>query len=141
MNHTADPHPRTSVFAFLHAIQALQERLEEAFGRIGLSASRFGVLDQLVRADKPVPLSELAARQSCVRSNMTQLVDRLEAGGLVRRVDDPADRRAVRAELTPSGRDRHAQGAEVLGRLQAWFDDTVSVRDRAALERVIAALQ
>lgn len=141
MNDTDSAGSNTSVFALLHAAQALQERLQEAFAEIGLSASRFGVLDHLVRAGEPLPLSELAVRQSCVRSNMTQLVDRLEADGLVRRVDDPADRRAVRAEITPPGRERHAEGAELLGNVQSWFNSAVSAEDRVALERVITALQ
>ena len=34
---------------------------------------------------------------------MTQLVDRLEADGLVRRVADPTDRRSVKAEITDEG--------------------------------------
>jgi len=38
------------------------------------------------------------------RSNVTGLVDRLEARRLVRRTDDPADRRAFNVVLTPAGR-------------------------------------
>jgi len=51
-------------------------------------------------------LSDLADNQHCVRSNITQLVDRLEQDGLVRRRHDPADRRGVLAELTPPGCER-----------------------------------
>jgi DNA-binding MarR family transcriptional regulator len=50
-----------------------------------------------------------------VRSNITQLVDRLEADKLVVRSDDPRDRRSVRAELTEEGRSRHAGGLRALG--------------------------
>jgi len=32
----------------------------------------------------------------------------------VKRTDDPADRRGVRAEVTPLGRERHAAGAKVV---------------------------
>jgi DNA-binding MarR family transcriptional regulator len=37
---------------------------------------------------------------------VTGLVDNLERDGLVRRVDDPNDRRSIYAELTDQGRDR-----------------------------------
>ncbi len=141
MKNIASPAADGSVLALLQAVQALQERLEEAFGAIGLSASRFGVLDRLERAGEPLSLGELAVLQSCARSNMTQLADRLEADGLVRRIDDPTDRRTVRAQLTPTGRERHAQGAELLGRVQTWFESVVAVEDRAVLERVIAVLR
>jgi MarR family 2-MHQ and catechol resistance regulon transcriptional repressor len=48
--------------------------------------------------------------------NLTGIVDRLEARGLVRRIPDQTDRRVVRVSLTPKGRamtrrmlPRHAQ--------------------------------
>ena len=54
-------------------------------------------------------LSELASRMICVRSNITQLMGRLEADGLVQREEDPHDRRCVRATLTPLGRERQRE--------------------------------
>src|SRR5690606_27256551 len=95
--------PVAAVFAFLRAARAVEERLDEAMASVGLSAARYGVLDQLSRAGAPLALGELAGRLSCVRSNVTQLVDRLEADGLVRRVNDPTDRRSIRAALTEAG--------------------------------------
>ncbi|TMG94648.1 MAG: MarR family transcriptional regulator, partial [Betaproteobacteria bacterium] len=74
-----------------------EKRLEDALEKVGLSNAKFGALTHLVEAGEPLSLSECAARMTCVRSNITQLIDRLEADGLVRRVDDPADRRGVRA--------------------------------------------
>jgi DNA-binding MarR family transcriptional regulator len=53
-----------------------------------------------------------------VRSNITQLVDRLEAEKLVTRSDDPRDRRSVRAELTAKGRERHAAGMRALDKVE-----------------------
>ena len=91
------------MYALLGAAHRLEDRIEQRLSPVGLSASKLSVLTQLVQADDPLPLSELAARLSCVRSNMTQLVDRLEADGLVRRLDDPADRRSVLAAVTPLG--------------------------------------
>lgn len=73
-------------------------------GEAGLSMAKYFVLQALAEAGEPLTLTELAAGQHCVRSNITQLVDRLEADGLVKRVDDPADRRTIRASLTASGK-------------------------------------
>lgn len=58
--------------------------------------------------------------------NVTQLVDGLEAEGLVRRVPHPTDRRAIVIELTPLGRSRCVEAfdthleytAELFGRLE-----------------------
>jgi DNA-binding MarR family transcriptional regulator len=141
MNDSTQAPPAGSLmFSLLHAAQALEGHLEGAFGAVGLSMARFGVLDQLVRAGEPLALGELAARLSCVRSNMTQLVDRLEADGLVRRVNDPDDRRCIRAELTGAGRERQSAGAEQVAKVQAEFEASLPDVDLSALVRVLGRL-
>jgi DNA-binding MarR family transcriptional regulator len=125
------------MLSLIQAGQLLEGRLEEAFAAVGLSLARYGVLEQLAGAGEPLPLGELASRLSCVRSNITQLVDRLEAEGLVRRISDPSDRRLVCAELTPAGRERRRAGADRLGRVQADFEAALGREDRAALEHLL----
>jgi DNA-binding MarR family transcriptional regulator len=129
------------LFSLLGVAHALEERLEAALARAGLSMAKFGVLSQLAEAGEPVALSELAEGSSCVRSNMTQLIDRLEADGLVRRVDDSADRRIVRAALTSLGEERQAEGARHVERVQAGFAASLRKADRAALKRVLSVLK
>ena len=105
----------------------IEERLNAALEPHGLSLPKLAVLQNLARAGEPLPLGVLSERLGCVRSNITQLVDRLEADRLVRRVPDPQDRRSVLAALTEEGRRRYevAQRAateaerEILGRLSA----------------------
>ena len=86
-----------AMIGLLRAAGVVQERLEAGLDAIGLSPAKYQALDALVRAGKPLALSELAGCLKCVRSNITQLADRLETDGLVKRVDDPDDRRAIRA--------------------------------------------
>ncbi len=107
-------HPCPVSAALIEAARTLETRLEQALAPLQLSLAKFGVLRCLVHEQKPLPLSAIAHRQKCVRSNMTQLTDRLEADGLVRRVDDPQDRRAVLAEPTAAGRVAVARAEEVL---------------------------
>src|SRR3954470_19285775 len=98
----------------LEAADRLREGLEAALVEVGLSISKFDAMDQLVSAGEPLTLGDLASRLHCVRSNITQLVDRLEADGLVKRGTCPEDRRAVRAMVTPVGRERHAAGVTAI---------------------------
>ncbi len=130
----------TSIFSLLHAAHALEDKLDAALAAVELSMPKYSVLNELVAADKPVSLGELAARLSCVRSNMTQLVDRLEADGLVKRVDCPNDRRSVNAAITELGRARYAAGVQALASLHASFAAQVDAKDRASLERMLVAL-
>jgi DNA-binding MarR family transcriptional regulator len=130
----------STIFSLLHAAHALEDKLEGALNVAGLSTPKFSVLNELSSAGTPLSLSDLAARLSCVRSNMTQLVDRLEADRLVKRVDDPRDRRGVKAAITDEGRVRHAAGAAEVARLHEEFAATVGDEDRAALGRLLSAL-
>ena len=106
--------PGTLSYELTGTLHAVVGRLEAALEPLGLSLAKFGVLSKLVAAGEPLPLRELAERCACVRSNITQLVDRLEADKLVRRADDPHDRRSILAELTTEGRERHRAGQRAL---------------------------
>ena len=125
------------MFSLMQAGQAVQRRLEEALEEVGLSGAKFGVLTHLVRAREPLSLGECAERMTCVRSNITQLI---EAEGLVRRVDDPKDRRGVRAMVTPLGIERQAAGAQHVQRAQKEFAKTLSEADQAVLARVLSGI-
>src|SRR5215471_13212547 len=129
------------MFSLMQAGQAVQRRLEEALEEVGLSGAKFGVLTHLVRAGDPLSLSECAARMTCVRSNITQLMDRLEAEGLVRRVDDPTDRRGVRAVVTPLGIERQAAGAKLVSEVQEQFARKIAGVDRQALVHALSAIK
>src|SRR5258705_2354557 len=95
----------------IQAAHRVEARVEEALAGVGLSNAKFEALSVLVKQDRPISLSDLAEKLTCVRSNVTQLVDRLEADGLVKRTDDPSDRRAA----PPAGKalrpKRHASRA------------------------------
>ncbi|MFD5227209.1 MarR family winged helix-turn-helix transcriptional regulator [Streptomyces qaidamensis] len=53
---------------------------------------------------EPLPMRRLARQLKCEPSNVTGIVDRLEARGLVERRPDPADRRVKVAAATAEGR-------------------------------------
>jgi DNA-binding MarR family transcriptional regulator len=125
----------------LAAAHAIEARLEQGLATVGLSSAKHAVLSQLAQAGEPLTLSELASRVCCVRSNMTQLVDRLEAEELVRRIDDSGDRRIVRAAITPLGEERQAAGANQVQQIQSEFTAALRGTDGAALERALAALK
>ena len=128
-------------FALMHAGHRVQARLEEALAGVGLSGAKHAALSVLVSQDRSISLSELAEKLTCVRSNVTQLVDRLEGDGLVKRIDDPADRRAVRAEVTRLGRKRHAAGAEVVNAVLNDIAEELSAVDPEVLKRALDAIQ
>jgi DNA-binding MarR family transcriptional regulator len=126
--------------ALLHAAHAVEGQLEASLEGAGMSLAKLSVLRHLVRAGEPLPLSQLAERSSCVRSNMTQLIDRLEADGLVRRVADPNDRRSVRAMLTRAGQRRHDQAVQLLEAREAAVMGALEPEERTVLARLLSRL-
>lgn len=129
------------MFSIVNAGRAVEQRLEEALAPVGLTLTKFGMLLHLVEAGEPLSLSECAQKMSCVRSNITQLMDRLEADGLVQRVEDPQDRRAIRAAVTPLGAERQAAGAKEVKKVQAALAKTLSGMNPAALQAALSAVK
>ena len=97
--------------------QAVREVGEEE----GLSIAQLDVLRRL--RGGPSPMRRLAVQMNCEASNLTGLVDRLEARGLVERQPHPDDRRVKCVGLTDAG--------EQLGR-EVWS----AVADRCELNRL-----
>jgi DNA-binding MarR family transcriptional regulator len=136
MNKRRGP-PQDVMWSLLQAAGAVESRLEQALAGVGLSGAKLAALTQLVEADEPITLGELAAQCACVRSNITQLVDRLESEKLVRRVDDPKDRRSLRAAITPLGRERQALGAKKVEAVRRQLAGALKGIDREALQRAL----
>lgn len=80
--------------------QLITERHADAAATIGLDLGQGDVLFTLRRAGRPLSPTELAARTLVTTGTMTNRLDRLERRGLVRRVRNPDDRRALVIELT-----------------------------------------
>ena len=119
----------------------VEERVEAVLEPLGLSLAKYRLLGELAQDREPMPLSTLAERCACVRSNITQLVDRLEAEKLVVRTNDPRDRRSVRAELTPEGRERHRAGLAALQEAERAFMAPLSQEQQVQLLESLAAIR
>ncbi|MFE0648040.1 MarR family winged helix-turn-helix transcriptional regulator [Streptomyces sp. NPDC059534] len=79
------------------------EEYEQAAAQHALTGAQARVLG-LLSLD-PLPMRRIAQKLKCEPSNITGIVDRLEARGLVERRPDPDDRRVKLAVPTDEGRD------------------------------------
>ncbi|MCZ0989426.1 MarR family winged helix-turn-helix transcriptional regulator [Streptomyces diastatochromogenes] len=77
------------------------EDYELAAGEHALTGPQARLLSLL--SLEPLPMRKLAQKLKCEPSNVTGIVDRLEARGLVARRPDPADRRVKLAAATDEG--------------------------------------
>jgi len=113
MNDSGRAARTVDLIALLHTAHTAQAEVESKLSGLGLSLPKLLALKALSEAGESLPLGQLADRLSCVKSNITQLVDRLEADGFVARKADPADRRTKLAVLTARGRKACRDGARL----------------------------
>jgi len=89
-------------------------------------------------------LTELARRSKVSKQAIGQLVDELEAMGILERVDDPTDRRAKKVRFGRRGRRSQMGGEAVMREIEGEIEGAVGsgrLRDlERALRAVIAAL-
>ena len=133
----------------LAAVRILAKKMhltmERWADRHGLSEGRFQILLRLQhRPDGRSTMGELAEMLDVSPRTITGLVDNLERGGLVKRVDDPADRRSVYAEVTDKGREQvKALWRDAMAGQQALtrgFTETELVQLRHMCLRMIEAM-
>lgn len=79
---------------------SLRQRFAARSADFDLSFAQAMALREL---DGPLPMRDLAQRLCCDASNVTGIVDHLEAQGLVERRVAPADRRVKKLVLTDAG--------------------------------------
>lgn len=132
---------RTGLFAVLHASSVLEGRVETRLSDVGLSLAKLAALHHLTEAGESLPLGQLAERLSCVKSNVTQLVDRLEADGLVARTGDPNDRRSRLAVLTDAGRAAYAKGSDIQRQAERELFGVLTSDESAKLLELLGKLQ
>jgi DNA-binding MarR family transcriptional regulator len=131
---------RTDLFTVLHASSVLESRVEARLGDIGLSLAKLAALRRLAEAGGSLPLGQLAERLSCVKSNVTQLVDRLEADGLVSRAADANDRRSRLAVVTDAGRKAFSRGSEIFTQTERELFGPLNDAESAQLHALLAKI-
>ena len=96
--------PDDELAARIHAAALhLLRRLAQEDRATGVSPARLSALSVLVFGG-PRTIGALATAEGVTPPTMTRLVAGLVADGLVERLEEPADRRVVRLQASPTGR-------------------------------------
>lgn len=101
-NTSADAKKLTEfAMALYRLVETVRGEHEQAAASVGLTAAQAAILTML---SEPTSMRRLAEQMGCDASNITGIVDRLEAKNLVVRTVDAADRRVKRIEQTRAGK-------------------------------------
>jgi DNA-binding MarR family transcriptional regulator len=110
----------------------LRERLRLSFG---VTLPQFDVMAALVRKPTGMTMTELSRFLMVSNGNVTGIIDRLVADGMVAREAIAGDRRGVCVLLTPQGT---ARFAEMAAEHEGWVDELLSDFTRAEADVLIA---
>jgi DNA-binding MarR family transcriptional regulator len=127
----------------LEALSAVTRQLARASGGPDggppmTSTQRLALFETAIEG--PLRLSELAGRMGITAPTASRAVDGLVEIGLLERLPDPGDRRAVRIDLTERGRrDVEERKARATAALEP-AAGALSARDRAQLAALLARL-
>ncbi len=104
--HFGDASAMRLVTSVMRVQQLLIAQLDAVLKPFGISFARYEVLVLLTFSRTgALPLSKVGERLMVHPASVTNVIDRLEAQGLVSRVPDANDRRRTLATLTPRGRE------------------------------------
>ncbi|HEY4151812.1 MAG TPA: MarR family transcriptional regulator [Pseudolysinimonas sp.] len=113
--------------------------LEPVIAQLGVTQAEAHVLSQLDRSGSTA-IGTLHHEFGRKRSTLTNVIDRLEQRGCVRRELNLADRRSFILHLTPEGQQAASVVTAALDRLEHDLAARASADDLAAIDRVIDAL-
>jgi DNA-binding MarR family transcriptional regulator len=98
-------HAMRAVTSIMRAQQILIAELDAMLRRYGITFSRYEALVLLMYSRAgALPLSKIGERLQVHATSVTNVIDRLEAAGLVRREPNPQDGRGTLAVITDDGR-------------------------------------
>lgn len=124
---------RAMLMAHSRALRAIEADLQAA-GTIPLTW--YDVLLELRAADGELRMQDLGERVVLSRTRVSRLVDELQTEGLVERVADPDDGRAVLAAITTAGRDAlRAAAPHYLSGIERHFTSHLTESEQRAITR------
>jgi len=104
MNDFQITDPVVKAYVLLLNTSDIVSRYAESYlSKLGITSSQYTVLVTLSVCPGPPTLTELSQRLFRTKNSLTTVIDNMERDGLVKRVRDGADRRAIRIVTTEKG--------------------------------------
>lgn len=115
-------HSMSAVTNVMRVQQILQAGVDEALKPHGLTFARYEALVLLSFSKRgSLPMRMMGERLQLHPTSITNIVDRLEADKLAKRLPHPSDRRTTLVELTEAGKERLAAATEAVTTIEFGF--------------------
>jgi DNA-binding MarR family transcriptional regulator len=127
----------------IHKLEHLVDRaMQETLDAFDMSHGEWKVLAHLRRAGSPYRSKPgtLAKRLTLSSGAMTNRLDNMESRGLIRRLDDPDDRRGVIVELTGEGKELWDATVAAQAEKESLVDSVLGEREKRQLNDLLRRL-
>lgn len=120
----------------------IDRMMNQTVSEFGLDVVEWRVLGALRKSGPPYRRSpgKLSQELGLSSGAMTNRLDRMEERGLVRRLPDPTDRRALHVELTDAGRKAWMDATAAQGRKEAVIASALSEKEKQQLNALLRRL-
>lgn len=117
---------------------------ETQLSKLGITCTQYAVLVTLSVCQQPPTLTELSHRLFRTKNSLTTVIGNMERDGLVKRVRDNADRRAIRVMTTEKGAQLfdtvRAPSRELVYQIMSCYNEEELSRLAELLQRVRCTL-
>lgn len=140
--HSGQPSPAMAAhlgYLLKHVQLRYFELAATALAPAGISGREAAVL-RAVDGPEPLAQGEIARKMGVDRTTMVALIDDLQARGLVRRRQDPDDRRRNVVELTDAGQDVTREAAQAAEQAERAFLSPLSAGEAHQFKQTLRAL-
>ena len=130
----------STTLALLQVANLLVRRIGPLFRKAEITPQQWALLSVIATLEEPPTLVGVAREMKVTKQNMTGMIARLEALGLVERTADASDLRASRLALTRRGRQLYDRIAPAY---TAWVEETfggLPSSEQKSIQRAITRL-
>jgi DNA-binding MarR family transcriptional regulator len=136
-----DARAMAAVTSIMRAQQILLGRLNALLRPLGITFPRYEALMLLsFSRTGALPLGKIGERLQVHRTSVTNIIDKLEADGLVRRVPHDVDRRATLAQITDAGRRVAAEATPRLN-AEAFGVEALDPQEQESITEILRSLR
>lgn len=134
--------PDLQAWILLHRTRDLLFRCEDrAVGEFGLTAEQHAVFVAMKLLDDPVRPTDVGRVLNHKVNTVSMIVDRMVSGGLLERVRDLPDRRAVRLVITTKGEKAFKPAHSAVSKLVDEILSALSREDMDTLTKLLGAIR
>jgi DNA-binding MarR family transcriptional regulator len=131
-----------TIYALRTAAAHIERTLSRAIEPYGITSAQFELLQAIAKANgKSGGCSGLGKQLAAPGPDVTRMLDRLDAAGLVSRSRDEKDRRVVHAVLTEKARELLDVATPVVSQAEATLFDGVEDGDVSRLSELLNTLK